>query len=131
MFTITRYAIAEGAAINNQHQWPVRFTVVEEGTTTPAKIFVMQEAVEGDVIAGDSFSCVASAIQMTDLPADAPEAGSPFFRVADVTVLARSAKAAEEFVEKVKYAAQELADNLLAATSLEVVEELTIIPRNV
>lgn len=127
MFKLTREETSAADAVAARHQWPVRFTAVYSTDDAPAKIFVMHKSPDADVFA-DSLSCVASAVQMTDLPVDAPAAGSPFYRVGSVTKLCRSAKAAEEFGEKVKDAVQDLADNLASAASLSVVEEVTITP---
>lgn len=127
MFKLTRDRTLEADVVANRHQWPVRFTAVYSTGLAAAKIFVMQASPDPDLFA-DSLSCVASAIQMTDLPVDAPEDGSPFYRVNVVTKLCRSAKAAEEFIEKVKEAVQDLADNLASAALLSVAEEVTIAP---
>lgn len=127
MFKLTREETALEDAINNQNQWPVKYTATYTADDTPAAIFVMHSSPSPDVFA-DSLSCIASAIQMTDLPASAPEEGSPFYRVASVTKLCRSAKAAEEFIEKVEAAVQDLADNLQAASSLAQVTEIIIEP---
>jgi hypothetical protein len=125
MFTLTREETATADAIANRHQWPVRFVAAYSSNAAAAKIFVMHQSPDAALFA-DSLSCVASAVQMTDLPADEPAAGSPFYRVATVTKLCRSAKAAEEFAEKVKEAVQDLADNLAAAAELSVAETITI-----
>lgn len=123
MFTLSREATTTQDAINNRHQWPVKFTATYTADGTPAKIFVMQASPD-DGLFSDSLSCIASAIQMTDLPEDAPAVGSPFYRVNVVTKLARSAKAADEFVEKVKVAVQDLVDNLEAADNLSAIESV-------
>jgi hypothetical protein len=127
MFKLTREETLEVDVVANRHQWPVQFTAVYSDGLAPAKVFVMQASPDIALFA-DSLSCVASAIQMTDLPADAPEEGSPFYRVNVVTKLCRSAKAAEEFIEKVKEAVQDLANNLASAELLAVAEEVTIEP---
>lgn len=127
MIDLTRYETNTQEAADNQHQWPVRYVAAYTSGGAPAKIFVMHASPSPDVY-GDSMSCVASAIQMTDLPADAPSEGSPFYRVNDVTKLCRSAKAAAEFIEKVEFAAQDLVDNLHAASALTVTTEVTITP---
>ncbi len=128
MFKLVREDTTAEAAINEQHQWPVKFTATFTEDDSPAKIFVMQKA-SSDLV-GDTFSCVASAIQMTDLPEDAPIEDGPFYRVNVITLLCRSAVAAEEAIEKIKEATQDLADNLTAAATLEVVEETIITPSN-
>ena len=127
MFDLTFEETDAADAIANRHQWPVRVTALNTADDTAAKIFVMHASPDADVFA-DSLSCIANAIQMTDLPEDAPAVGSPFYRVNTVTKLCRSAKAAEEFIEKVKWAVQDLADNLTAADTLSVTEEVTIEP---
>jgi hypothetical protein len=127
MFKLNREETSELDAVAERHQWPVKFTAVYSTGLAPAKIFVMQKSPDTDLFA-DSLSCVASAIQMTDLPTDEPAEGSPFYRVNVVTKLCRSAKAAEEFIEKVKNAVQDLADNLASAELLSVTEEVVITP---
>jgi hypothetical protein len=127
MFKLTREETAEADALANRHQWPVKFTAVYTEDDAPAKIFVMQQSPDLELFA-DSLSCVASVTQLTDLPEDAPEEGSPFYRVHEVTKLCRSAKAGLEFSEKIKEAAQDLADNLSSAAALSVAEEILITP---
>lgn len=127
MFILTRSETTTEDAVAARHQWPVQFSARYSEDDEPAKIFVMQQA-PGDGVFSDSLSCVASAVQMTDLPEDEPAEGSPFYRVASVTKLCRSAAAAVEFVEKVKDAVQDLADNLAAAATLSEIEEVTITP---
>lgn len=127
MIKLIREGTAQDDVINNRHQWPVKYTAAYSADDTPAAIFVMQASPNPDVFA-DSLSCIASAIQMTDLPEAAPESGSSFYRVASVTKLCRSAKAAEEFTEKVEAAVQDLVDNLLSASLLTLDEEIIIEP---
>lgn len=127
MFKLTRSETTAVDAVNNRHQWAIQFDALYSIDDSVAKIFVMQAAGDPDIFA-DSLSCVANAIQMTDLPEDAPLAGSPFYRVDSVTKLLRSADAAEEFTIKVKEAVQDLANNLDSAATLTVAETVTIIP---
>lgn len=129
MFKLIREETSADDVPAQRHQWAVKFTALYTVDDTSAKVFVMHASPDTDVFA-DSLSCVANAIQMTDLPEDEPLSGSPFYRVDSVTKLCRSAEAAEEFVEKIKYAVQDLADNLYSASVLSVVEEVTITPTN-
>jgi len=108
-------------AVNNRHQWAIKFTATYTEDDSPAKVFVMHTA--ADDVFGDSLSCIASAIQMTDLPEDVANNSGPFFRVNEVTKLCRSARAAEEFVEKVEDTVQDLVDNLVSANTLSVADE--------
>lgn len=129
MFKLVREETTAADAAIARNQWAVKFTATYTADDTPAKIFVMHQGADDNIV-GDTLSCIASAIQMGDLPEDAPLSGSPYYRVANVTKLCRSAAAAEEFVEKVYVAVQELANNLQAAETLSVVEEVTITPNN-
>jgi hypothetical protein len=127
MIDLVREEVAVEDAIQQRHQWPVKFTATYTDGGLPAKIFVMKASPDVGLYA-DSLSCIANAIQMTDLPEDAPAPGSPFYRVGVVTKLCRSATAAEEFVEKVKEAVQDLVNNLDSAENLSVIETVTIVP---
>jgi len=113
-------------ATNNRHQWPVKYTATYTADDTPAKIFVMQTA--ADDIFGDSLSCIANAIQMTDLPEDVANDSGPFYRVSVITKLCRSAAAADEFIEKVENTVQDLVDNLTAADTLTVSSDKVFSP---
>lgn len=127
MFKLIRLETSPEEALSERHQWAVKFVAKNSEDDSPARIFVMQVSPDAGVFS-DTFSCVANAIQMSDLPEDEPADGSPFYRVASVKVLCRSAEAAEEFVEKAKAAVQDLADNLYAADTLSVVEVTGIGP---
>jgi hypothetical protein len=65
---------------------------------------------------------------MDDLPVGAVGLSSPYYRVAQVTAMCRSAEAAEEFGFKVEYAIRDLANNLHSAAILAVVSETIITP---
>ena len=126
MIKLTREETDVNDAVNNRHQWPVKFTAVYSLDDTPAKIFVMHTA--ADDIYGDSLSCIANAIQMTDLPEDVANESGPFYRLHSITKLCRSADAADEFVEKVEHTVQNLVDNLASAELLTVASEITFTP---
>jgi hypothetical protein len=123
---IREEVLAEDAAAE-RHLWPVKFTAAFTDDEEPAPVFVMQQAEPGE-FGVPKFSCVASAVQMYDLPVDEPGGGTPFYRVAEVTLLCRSAVAAEEAGRKVKEAVQDLVDNLASAARLSVVDDATITP---
>lgn len=126
MFKLTIFTSNREPA--QRHQWPVRIKAEYTADDSPAHIFLMQEATEGEF--GEAqFRCIASAVDMIDLPeGSASDASSPFYRVAEVNVLRRSAAAAEEFVTKVKAAVQDLADNIESSVSLSESEVVTITP---
>lgn len=126
MFKLTREATPSDLALADRHQWPVRVTA-KNTNNSPAYVFVMRQAAPGEWLSA-TFSCVASAQQMDDLPTTAPGPGGPFYRVATVTALCRSAEAALEFGTKIEYAMRDLANNLTAAALLTVSEEIIITP---
>jgi hypothetical protein len=126
MFKLIRESTPADLALADRHQWPVRVTA-KNTNDTPAYVFVMRQAAPGEWLSS-TFSCVASAQQMDDLPLNTPGPGGPFYRVATVTAMCRSADAALEFSSKVEYALRDLANNLAAAAVLTVAEEITILP---
>lgn len=129
MFILQREAVSETSAIPNQQTWPVRITAFGEDGTTPAKVFVYHEAAP-PIADRDFFSCVAGAAQMTELPADSPAEGAPFYRVHVMQVYARSATHADELWVKIQRAVQDLADNLNLVNALSLAETVTITPRS-
>ena len=127
MFKVTRSAVKPEDQPGSVHQWPVGFKAIDIVAEEPAKIFVMQAALPPE-LPDAMFSCVASAVQMEDLPEDSPDPDGPYFRVDEFTVLCRSATAADEFSEKVFAAIQDLVDNIAASEKIEPVEVRTITP---
>lgn len=127
MFVLLRETTPPDIALADRHTWPARYSVTLSADASDAKVFVMRTRPPGEFV-GDTFSCIASAQQMTDLPEDEAGSSGPFFRTHTITLLCRSAAAALEFDEKVKSALQDLADNLSAAEQLTVAETTTILP---
>jgi hypothetical protein len=127
MFKLIRGQISTEEALSNSGLWPVSYSAYYTGSNLPAAIFVMQLSPSPGVLA-DNLSCVASAIQMTDLPATAPDSGSPFYRMSSFTKVFKDAVAAAVFVEKIKAAVQDLANNLHASTQLDETDESVFEP---
>lgn len=127
MFRVVRLATPEALALSHRHQWPVQMAAFYTEDDSPAAVFVMRKSAPGE-FSRETFSCVASAQQMDDLPVDDPDTTGPYYRTATVLVLARSADAAKEFADKVTEAIQDLANNLAAASQLTVAEETIITP---
>lgn len=127
MFKLIRYQTTISDALSNRGMWPVSYSAYYMANDQPAAIFVMHSSPSPDVFA-DSFSCVASAIQMTDLPATAPERGSPFYRVSSFTKLFQDAVSAVAFDEKLKALTQDLVNNLYAAGQLSEVQNTVFEP---
>lgn len=127
MFKLVREATPPDLAYQDRHHWPVRISAFNTSDDSPAKLFVLQTDITGGVN-GDTFSCVASIQQMEDLPEDEVGDTSPFYRVSQITVFARTAEAAREFSDKITAAVQDLADNIASAEVLAVEEEIIITP---
>lgn len=130
MFRLVRASTPSDQALLHRHAWPVRYSAFNTSDDSVAKIFVMHARPPGEFV-GDSFSCVASVQQMTDLPEDEVGPSSPYFRVSTFDLLCRTAEASEEFDEKIKDAVQELADNTAAAAALSESETTIITPNAV
>ena len=126
MFKLIIEALPATSTLVARHQWPVKITA-KNIDNTAAKIFVYQEAPPGGH-ESDFFSCVASALQMHALPADAAGSDGPFYRVAALEVLCNTAEAAVELCENVEEAVQDLADNIADSQTLTVQKQVTIIP---
>lgn len=129
MFVLTRESVVDVATIPNQQSWPVRITATLAAGGGAANVFVYHAAAP-PLADRDFFSCVASAPQMTELPASAPEPGAPFYRVSTLLVHCRSADHADEFWKKIQRAVQDLADNLGLVGALSVSATVTITPAN-
>ncbi len=127
MFKLTREETPADLALADRHQWPVRVTAANTSDNSPAYVFVMRQAAPGEWSSA-TFSCVASAQQMDDLPLSVQGPEGPFYRVSTVTAMCRSADAALEFGTKIEFALKDLANNLAAAAILSVAEEIIITP---
>lgn len=127
MFKLVREETPEELALADRHQWPVRVTATNTTDDSPAYVFVMQVAAPGEWTSA-TFSTVASVQQMDDLPTLAAGPSSPYYRVAQVTAMCRSADAALEFGTKIEFALRDLANNLAAAEILAVASETIITP---
>ena len=127
MFKLIRSATPTSLALADRHQWPVRVAATNTADDSAAYVFVMRRAAPGEWAVA-TFSCVASAQQMDDLPTLEPGLEGPYYRVAEVTAMCRSADAALEFGEKIEFAMRDLANNLAAAEILSVVSETIITP---
>ncbi len=128
MFKLVRAESTVSGALEARHQWPLRITATNTNDDTPAYVFVMQVAAPAASDLGDDFSCVASVQQLTELPISAPVPGVAYYRVNSVTIMCRNPDLAVEAWEKIKWAVQDLANNLAASAVLVNVETAVIIP---
>jgi len=105
---------ASNNGTSRQHAWPV--VIRAKGTNISSDIFVYRVGKDGDPIPGDAFSCVASAIEMDELPRDRALALTakyqfPFYRTSQMEVLCSSPEEAEYVWQIAKEDTQCLLDN--------------------
>lgn len=110
----------------NPTAWPVGFEAEWTEDDSAAPIFVMQAA--GGGLSTASFSCVASEIQMRDLPVDELADSGPFFRVASFSSIFRTLDAVSEFQTTLLGAVLELVNERTAAAVLAETDEFIITP---
>jgi hypothetical protein len=98
----------------------------------PSEIFVKQrfrnfarDAFE------DNFVAVCSPTQLEDLPLNAPEGRSSYFRVSQVELIANTPELLERIFDSLLYEAQKLVVDLTAIDSLEAAEVYSITAREV
>jgi hypothetical protein len=128
MFKLVKAETPPEEAPSQRHVWSLRVTATYTSDDTAAKIFVMQAGQSMEDPVGDTFSCVASVQQMTEIPADAPSESGPYFRLSQITFYARSEDHAVEAWQKIQEAVRDLARNTVAAQTLADVEEVIITP---
>ena len=124
MITLTIEAITPIDAIANRHSWPVRVTAVSDDPELSSKVFVYHAT--ADDVLPDMFECVASLMQMTELPEDAPTTEIPYYRKDVAEVNARSAEHASEYIQIIKDDVQDLLDNYNQSARLSVIETVEL-----
>lgn len=104
-YTLTA-AVPTDETVLLQRAHGVQLTVTSDNATLyPPKVFVMQQP--ADPTDDPYFNCIANAIQMQDLPEDAvdpeiDEVLQPYFRVAVLTVISRTATGIADFIARVQ-----------------------------
>lgn len=112
---LARFDAAPGEVCDGtRHLWPIGIRAV--GTNITSDVFVYRVASEGDPFTGDAFSCVASAPQLQELPANRALTSSqvfqtPFYRTSQLTLWCRSSVEAERVWHLVQEDVQRLLDN--------------------
>ena len=115
--------------MEDRGSWPLTISAFYDAEMTqPAKVFVYQRAGLGSSLNGDSFSCFASILQMSEIPEDAPTSDCPYFRVAVATLICRSQQHALGFWNEALSAAQHLIDEEAAASVVTVTSTVTLTP---
>lgn len=119
--TLQRYA----TVVTDAQVWPLR--VVAVGTDVSSNIFVMRTSPAG-LDSSPMFVGVASLSQMLETAEDAPAPGQTLYRVSDITLVCRSADAAQEAWTTLLDATQDLLNSIALSTSLNLQETVTLTP---
>lgn len=112
-------------ATPENRNWEVHIVARWTDGGAVAKIFVMRDAVDPGGAA--EFSCVSSAIQQVELPADESSDDTSYFLTESVQIRFLNASVAREFIDKITYATAKLVNDLEAASNFGTVT-VTIIP---
>jgi len=126
MITLTRETLQPKVVYNNQHVWPLRVTATADpDSIVDPEVFVYHAAPDDDVL-GDVFECIASVMQMTELPAyasvpdDSNGTTVAWYRLPSVEINARSPEHAEELWQIIKTDVQELVTQSKALQEMQV-----------
>lgn len=92
--------------VDGQYTWPLIINAESTRVGLDSEIFVYHAAYGDDSYLGDVFECVASVQQMNELPVGSAveehDKLIPYYRRADVTFYASSAKEADDLWEDIK-----------------------------
>ena len=99
--SIVREGITEAITPERQHNWVMKLTSTSNEAGLDANVFVYHAALNGDTIEGDTFECIASAQQMSELPVGVATSTSdttliPYYRTNIASVFCRSEQEAED-----------------------------------
>lgn len=131
--SIKRYAVDYDkiGGRNPQHVWPLKVETTSSVTGLSSKVFVYHSTMGRDPYQGDSFECVASLQQMTELPEDVPMTLEgkviPYYRKNICEFNCRSAEEADELWAAVIENVQILVSNYRASKELEVQETVEVL----
>ena len=121
-YSITK-ADLERTSVLEATAYAVKLTVASDNEALyPPKVFVFQDPVSDST--GPKFQCVASLVQLEDLPEDAsdpPEDGvvRPYFRLAEFTLISRSPVSLLNMIERIELDIARLEADLNALQALE------------
>ena len=115
------------------HAWPLKVIATSSATGIPSEIFVYHAEGGNDEFVGDIFVAVASVMQLTELPKDAPilipdENGKvvPFYRKSTMEFFCRTPEEADELWANIMSDVTDLKTNFEALQDLQVSETVTI-----
>jgi len=132
MITLSREAVAVLDEPDSMQVWPLRITAVSDTEGVPDAIFVYHRNTMTDET-GDSdiFECVASGPQLQELGLepvldDGDGNAIPFYRSDVCEFHCRSEVEAADLWARIQVDVAELSDNMAAALSLSLAEEVEI-----
>lgn len=120
MIKIILTRTASSKTPEQQHTWPLKVTALGEGVSSSVFVYAV-----GDSVNGDTFQCVASVSQMSELgeTAGAVSLGEnrqiPFYRKNTAEFSCRSADEVEKVWDTILRHTKQLIENLNSLESLE------------
>lgn len=128
--------VANDQHSHERHVWPL--VVQATGANIASEIFVYQATAKGDAMdaEGDTFSCIASANQMYELPNSrsltlTDKYQLPFYRTAQLEVFCRSPEEMNEVWSFIQEDVQRLLDNYNITTGPQPNNSVTLVARQV
>lgn len=112
-FRLIIESVAEIDSIPNQQSWPIRLSVVDVSSESPANVLVFEAGAMPD--GSDAFVAVAGPQQLTSLGIGSPNEEENLYLSSSVTLVARSKDHSTEFVQKMIASLQDLSDELADA----------------
>jgi hypothetical protein len=119
MITLTKHTVpaALWVEIQQRHVWPLKVVATASAGVDP-KIFVYHSEVGQDPYQGDTFECVASVPQLSEIPEDAPATLEgrliPYYRKDVCEFNCRSAEELAEVWAVIQTSTENLVTNLKA-----------------
>lgn len=112
----------------------LRFECLSTGGGLPREIFVHQQtsvpvAGNGGVGVHNDFINVAGPLDLTNIPADTPDAQG-YLRLATADLLIETVNLSKQTVDSIKTSVLELVNGLIDLDDLEVVDEFTIVSKD-
>lgn len=107
-------------AVANRQLWTLDITCNSTDPDVTSKVFVYHAAagIEAEGVAGDLFTCVSSAQQLIEYPADSAVEGVPFYRLNVATFYCRSAEERLDLENAIIEDLEDLKNNILASRQL-------------
>jgi len=132
IINLTRYALSPQTLVKEQHAYPVKVVASSDDMPSEVFVFVRGKSTGTDPQVGDSFECVASVPQLSEIPvvgtdvASEPLTQIPYYRGSEVTLFARTEVEANKIWERIKQDVSILVANYNTKDLLVVTETVEI-----